>query len=368
MKWSDDDYDNDKSSGGGTQLTSMILGIVVFIVALFGMIIYVNRYDLGVSKHSSTVAVMETETETVSESLDDYISGETRTASDLDIWNMYPEETESSEENDSLPTEIEEEVENDPATDGKHTLVTNRDGSEEWVAINNYLTKSSIDVTGLVMIDNMMEYYKDGEQTSYAGVDISKYDGDVDFAALKKAGIQYVMIRVGARGYESGNILLDEYFSDNIEKASAANLDIGLYFYSQAINTEEAQIEAQTVLDNIGEYSVTYPIAIDMEYIDDDSSRIESMTTEQRTTVTKAFCDTIQSAGYTAMIYGNKEWLIKEINLSALTDYDIWLAQNAETPDYPYQYAMWQYSTNGDINGISENANLDISFIDYSIK
>jgi GH25 family lysozyme M1 (1,4-beta-N-acetylmuramidase) len=282
---------------------------------------------------------------------------------------MYPVETSSEAENDGMPTkQATESTENDPATDGHHTQVTDRDGTKEWLTINNYLPKSTIDPTNLVCQENIMKYYEDDKQTSYMGVDVSKYNTYVDYEALKKAGVQFVMIRVGARGYSSGNITMDDYFANNIKQASDAGLDIGLTFFSQAINVEEAQAEAQTVLSSIGEYQVNYPIAIDMEYIPDDTSRIENTNAEQKTTIIKAFCDAIKAAGYNPMIYGDKEWLLKEIHLTKLTGYDVWLAQNEDTPDYPYKFTMWQYATDETIDGISGNANLDISFIDFALK
>ena len=213
-----------------------------------------------------------------------------------------------------------------------------------------------------------MEYYEDGRQISFVGVDISKNNDYIDFVELKKAGIDFVMIRVGVRGYGTGQLMLDDYFFENIKRANDAGLEIGLYFFSQAITKDEAIEEANLVLENIGEYQITYPIAFDMELISGDTARIENLSREERTNIAKAFLDTIEDAGYKPMLYGNKEWLIKKVDLSKLTDYDIWLSQPGDLPDYPYKFTMWQYDTTAIVDGIAGYTNLNISFIDYSEK
>ena len=126
--------------------------------------------------------------------------------------------------------------------------------------------------------------------------------------------------------------------------------------------------EANVVIQSLAEYKIQYPVAFDMEYVDNDTARVEALSRADKTTITKAFLDTIQAAGYRPMIYGNKEWLIKRIDLSKLTAYDVWLSQSKDVPDYPYKFAMWQYTTSAEISGISGYANLNICFIDYSAR
>ncbi len=371
-------------------MMAMFVGIVLFTIAIFAIVIFVNRYKLGLSSRQSAA---ETAVETVEDedALSEFVSGETRTAEDLDIWNMYPIEAETTAENDALPAEEttpkdpagtagkpgegdpaqpgdDDEIMNAPENDGKHTLVTLRDGSQEWVTINNYLKKSEIDVTKLVKSGDVLTYAPEGEVTSYVGIDVSKYNDYIDFQDVKNDGVQFVMIRVGARGYESGKITIDDYFETNLKRASDAGLEIGLYFYSQAVTTDEAIEEANTVLEGIGDYDVTYPIAIDMEFVEGDTSRTEVLIPDTRTEIVNAFCDTIAEDGYIPMIYGDKEWLIKEVLLTKLQDYDIWLAQTGDTPDYPYRFTMWQYATDGKVDGISGTVDMNISFLDFSVK
>lgn len=179
----------------------------------------------------------------------------------------------------------------------------------------------------------------------------------------EKAGVDFVMLRVGARGYGSGQIVLDDYFVDNIKRATDAGLQIGVYFTSQAITEEEAVEESNIVLENIKDYKITYPVAFDMSFVDNDTTRIETVSRADKTKITKAFLDTIEAAGYKPLLYGDKEWLIKEIDLSKLSAYDVWLSQMEDVPDYPYRFTMWQYANDVTIDGIAGYANMNISLL-----
>lgn len=343
-----------------------IIGVTSFMVIILILILILNR---DTNKNPNAEAGNQTGQDLAQapENADPYPGIEKEddlTPEDFDFWDLYPEESPSPLPED----EVEEKVEEDPATDGRHTLVVSANGEEEWVLISPYLPKHEYDYTKLVMQSDLMKYYVDGKQVSYIGVDVSKYQDYIDFVKLKKAGVDFVMIRVGARGYGSGQLTVDDYFSENIKRATDAGLQIGLYFFSQAITTDEAVEEAELVLESIGDYEVRYPIAFDMESIPNDTARIDNLTREEKTRIAQAFLDTVQEAGYNPMLYGNKEWLIKKVDLSKLTDYDIWLSQPGDLPDYPYRFTMWQYTTTASIDGIAGYANLNISFIDYSEK
>lgn len=300
---------------------------------------------------------------------DQLVTGSTLSPEDLDFWDKYPVETkESTPPEESKPKEVETVETSDPATDGKHTLVKNRNGKEEWVLISPYLPKHEYDFTKLVCQSDLMQYYVDGKRVSYVGADISKYQDYIDFVRLKKAGIQFVMIRVGARGYGTGQIVMDDAFSDNIKRATDAGLQVGVYFSSQAITVEEAQEEAQLVLEAIGDYKLTYPIAIDMGFVENDAARIEALKKAEKTEIVKTFLDLVKENGYIGMIYGDKEWLVKELDMSKLTGYDVWLSQIQDVPDYPYRFTMWQYTRSANVDGIAGYVNLNISFIDYAEK
>ncbi|HKM33716.1 MAG TPA: glycoside hydrolase family 25 protein [Lachnospiraceae bacterium] len=364
MKLPDEYDDSPKLS---MTVVKMIIGVTVFMATILILVLIMNRKNHSTQSASPTMASATTDLNLDHGGIgnDEPVKSGTLSPDDFDFWDLYPEDT---VETVLAETEVEEKVKNDPATDGKHTLITNSMGEEEWVLISPYLPKNDYDYTKLVCQSNIMKYFIDGKQVSYVGTDLSKYQDYVDFVKLKKAGIDFVMLRVGSRGYGTGQLTIDDYYLDNIKRATDAGLDIGLYFYSQAISADEAVEEANVVLSNIGDYKITYPIAIDMELVANDTCRIENLTREEKTTITKKFLETIKNAGYLPMIYGNKEWLIKKIDLSKLTDYDVWLSQPGDIPDYPYKFTMWQYSTTTNIDGIAGYANMNVSFIDYSEK
>ena len=320
-----------------------------------------------------------TQTSSVVRPEEDKTSADHLTPGDLDFWSMYPEDkpedgnTETSAspsedrdsqqtaqpQDDDLPTE---------ATDGRHTLVVNRDGKEEWVLITPYLPRNNYDYTSLVLSSDRMSYYVDGKVTSYLGICVDKYDDYVDFNKISDAGIDFVMLRVGVRGYGTGTVTLDEYYADNISRASQAGLEIGLYFTSQATTVEEATEEALILTNAIADYNVSYPLAMDIGFVTGDTARIESLTRTEKTAVIRAFMDTVKAAGYTCALHADKEFLIKEIDLSKFTDVDIWLENNADLPDYPYAFTMWDYTNSAKVDGVSGNSDLTISFIDYTQK
>lgn len=365
-----DDYE--ERSGLTPTVVSTIMAVTLFVGTILVVVLLMNNQKENKTheiKPSHGVILDETEENLLSSGTDNIQYGGKLKPEDLDFWQYYQTETaKKPEESKVSPSKEPEVVENDPSTDGKHTLVTYANGKEEWVLISPYLPKHEYDFTKLVCQSDLMKYYVDGKQTSFVGADISKYQDYVDFVKLKKAGVNFVMIRVGARGYGSGQLVLDEYFEDNIKRASDAGLQVGLYFFSQAITTDEAVEEANMVLEHIGEYRIDYPIAFDMEHIENDNARIDGLSKAEKTAITKAFLDTIQDSGHKAMIYGNKEWLIKEIDMSKLTAYDVWLSQLQDVPDYPYKFTMWQYKQDASIDGIAGYASLNVSFIDYTEK
>ena len=366
-----EDFD-DHSSLAPTVVMS-ILAVTLFVALILVMVLFLNHKPKstqtakGSQQADSAQAIQEAASPVILyPETDELVSGSGLHPDDFDFWDMYPEETATPE-----PTEEPEETaapEDDPSTDGKHTLVQYADGKEEWVLISPYLPKHEYDFTKLVCQSDLMKYYENGKQVSYVGVDISKFQDYVDFVKVKKAGIDFVMIRLGARGYGTGQLILDEYFHDNIKRATDAGLAVGVYFYSQAISEAEAVEEANMVIENLRDYAISYPVAFDMELVDNDAARTEILTRDEKTTIAKTFMDTITAAGYKTLLYGNKEWLLKEIDMSKLTAYDVWLSQAADIPDYPYKFSMWQYSYEGFVDGITGYVDMNISFVNYSEK
>lgn len=214
---------------------------------------------------------------------------------------------------------------------------------------------------------NGLKYYtENGKKVSLEGVDVSSHQKDIDWVKVKAAGIDFAIIRVGFRGYGTGAIVLDEYFTKNIEGALSAGLDVGVYFFSQALNEEEAIEEANVVLEQIKNYNITYPVVYDAEDISGDTARTDGLLGAQITSNCIAFCEKVKEAGYTPMIYANKRWFLTRLDLTRLTDYDLWHAAYVDAPDTPYMYTMWQYSSTGTVDGISGPVDLNVSFVDYA--
>lgn len=203
----------------------------------------------------------------------------------------------------------------------------------------------------------------------FNGIDVSVYQGTIDWTKVNESGIDFAMIRAGYRGYgDKGSLVEDTMFAKNALGAKINKIDIGVYFYSQAINIEEAKEEAKFVVSLIKKYGidVKYPIAIDTELSPMGTGRADNISKEKRTEVVKAFCETIKQLGYKPMIYANKYWLYDNLNVQQISQYDIWLAHYIESTDYKYQYMMWQYTNTGKVDGITGNVDKNYCYKKYN--
>ncbi len=198
--------------------------------------------------------------------------------------------------------------------------------------------------------------------TGIMGIDVSKWNGTIDWNQVKASGINYVIIRCGYRGSSAGGLIEDPKYKVNIDGATKAGLKVGVYFFSQAIDEVEAVQEASMVLSLVKGYKISYPIFLDVEA---SGGRADNISKETRTAVCKAFCKTIQNSGYTAGIYANKTWLTSKIDTSQLGSYKIWLAQYAAQPTYTGRYEIWQYKDSGSVPGISGHVDLNLSYLGY---
>ncbi len=215
--------------------------------------------------------------------------------------------------------------------------------------------------------DYRMEYVVDGEVSSYFGIDVSSYQGDIDWDAVRSDGVEFAILRIGVRGYgEEGNIKIDDKFFQNYDGARKAGLDIGVYFYSQAISVEEAVEEAKFVLEQLGDRKLEYPIVFDWEPVDasttDSPPRTEDIMPGTLTLCAVAFCETIRDAGYEAMIYTNKKMAYIKYDMRKFADYPVWLALYNTDLTYYYDFDMWQYGF-GKVDGIEGDVDLDIAMI-----
>ena len=200
---------------------------------------------------------------------------------------------------------------------------------------------------------------------SILGVDVSSYQGYIDWQQVADAGIEFAIIKCAGRGYgEAGRLYTDNYWRTNYEGAKNAGLAVGVYFFSQAITPEEAVEEAEYVLALLDGMPLEMPIVYDWEYIDpataDGVPRTIAMSARDLTDCSKAFCDTIEAAGYDSMIYFNANQSHKKMYLEELTDYPFWLASYTTELNYPYKIDMWQYTDSGSVPGISGSADLNL--------
>ena len=196
------------------------------------------------------------------------------------------------------------------------------------------------------------------------GIDVSKYQGKIDWAKVKQDGIDFAMIRVGYRGYGSGKIVMDPYFKQNIQGARANGIHVGVYFYSVAKNEMEALEEANWTINAIKEYNITYPVAFDLE--DFNRHRLSGVSYTQLNKNAVVFLNRIQSVGYTPMHYGSKSTFGPIWNMNTLNKYKVWLAHYTDKTNYSGKYNMWQYTSNGKVSGISGLVDLNIAYFKLS--
>lgn len=213
--------------------------------------------------------------------------------------------------------------------------------------------------------DGQMQYVENGEIVSHKGIDVSKYQGNINWQKVAADNVEYAFIRLGLRGYGSGNIALDEYFNKNMNGAAAAGIKTGVYFFTQAVSVEEAVEEADYVLKNIAPYNVTYPVVLDVEMITTDEGRANNVPQKERTDIAIAFCEKIKAAGYTPMIYGNVKCFTKMLDMARLNDYEKWYAFYDNYMYMPYNVGIWQYTEKGKVAGIGTNVDLNISYKEY---
>ena len=210
-----------------------------------------------------------------------------------------------------------------------------------------------------------IQYEKDGKRAAQ-GIDVSVYQGDIDWKAVAESGIDFAMIRLGYRGYSQGSLQLDECFQTNIQGALDAGLDVGVYFFSQATTVLEAEAEADFVLEAIRSYPIQYPVVFDWEYITADAARTDGMTGEEITQCAAAFCELVSAAGYTPMVYFNQDMGYLVYELDQLNAFSFWLAEYDSRPDFYYGFEMWQYTHTGAVPGIEGSVDLNLSFQAFS--
>lgn len=197
------------------------------------------------------------------------------------------------------------------------------------------------------------------------GIDISKWNGKVDFKKIKESGIDFVIIRAGYRGTESGTMFEDPLFETNMKGAIAAGLKVGVYFFSVAITKEEALEEAAWVTSKIAKYPITYPVVFDFETFGD---RAANLTNTERTDNALAFLSYVKAKGYQGMMYSSKNAYLNRFETSRFAGYKIWLAHYTTKTDYKGKYHMWQYTSEGKVPGVNGKVDMNVAYFKYTLE
>ena len=303
-------YDTKQNKSGGKRLIIILVAIVLSAVLIIGLTFAVTRILIPRTAEESTSATSAGEIVTI---------------------------------NDSVMGDIELQT-------------------VEGAEVNTYTADN------LVTDENgIPAYYENGQKISHLGVDLSEFQGDVDFAAMKQAGVEFVMLRIGGRYYgDDGVLYTDHNFDTNYEKAKAAGLKVGAYFFSQAISAADAKEEAAYTIEKLGGRTLDYPIGFDWENIQEEAARTDHVTGDQLTDIAEAFCDAVNAAGFKSIVYSNTSQMLIMYDFETMKDYDFWLADYREFPTMYYKFDMWQYSKEGKIDGVEGTVDMNLSFTDFS--
>lgn len=223
---------------------------------------------------------------------------------------------------------------------------------------------SPYDFSGLSQQNGRFSYSENGVEKSQTGIDVSEMQGTIDWEQVASDGIQFAFVRAGYRGTTEGGLFADARLNENLTGAANAGLQTGVYFYSQATSVEEAQEEADFVLDQLGGRKLDLPITFDHEKDTTVNARGNNVDRDTLTAAALAFCQRIEQAGYRSMVYGNKVDIAR-MNLDSLGDRPVWFAEyNALRPSGQFDFVMWQYSNTGSVAGISTPVDMNLRFTD----
>lgn len=194
------------------------------------------------------------------------------------------------------------------------------------------------------------------------GIDVSKWNKEIDWEVVKAEGVDFAIIRCGYRGSAGGWLIEDPYFLKNLTGAKKAGIKVGVYFFTQAVDMAEAVEEASMAVSLLGGEKLDYPVFIDTEGAG-GNGRADNLDAGTRTAVVNAFCRTIENAGLTSGVYASRNWYLNNLNLDDLEDWKIWLAEYRQTPEYDGRHDMWQYTSSGTVAGIEGRVDLNVSYM-----
>ena len=277
--------------------------------------------------------------------------------------NTSNSDTQNTEIKDSNITELTRE---------ELVKLANRSGSS-WEFLAYLYPDFAIyrDADDGYILEPVREYLKKNEydwtdkSAAHLGIDVSQHQGYVDWEQVSASGVKFAFIRVGYRGYASGNIVKDERFEANIQNALDNGIPVGVYFATKARNVNEAKEEVEWIVEQIKDYDVTWPVVMDFE-IKDETDRVANLDIDTRTEIAITACDAIKAAGYTPMIYGYAQMFIAKLDYTKLEAYAKWFAQYMNAPHYPYAFQIWQASEDGTIDGIRESVDINYSMVDFA--
>lgn len=386
------DYMPNDDNESYKKTVAMCVAAASLVVLLFLVVLYINSDKANKAKMANANAIEEVEDENVLRDEHSNLKSE-----DLSFWNDVsksdeeevskepevqatpykdPDKKSSSKDNSNTVKDDEYnedevgegslmDLDDDDEVDENHIAVVDKDNKKKLYEIIPTLEKNDYDFEeNLTQTDDIISY-KDDSIESRMGLNLSNYNGNVDFGKVKDAGVDFVMLRLGSRGYGTGVINLDEKFVEYAQNAAVNNILIGAYFSSQAITETEAIEEANYTVGAIGTFNVKYPVAIDIEDIGEDDARTSDLTVKERTAIVKAFCDTVKNYGYKPVVCASRDMLIAGLDLEELDSYDVWVSDGKIPTDYPYDFSMWKYNKSGKIDGIDGRVDLSISFKNY---
>lgn len=248
-------------------------------------------------------------------------------------------------------------------TTGNKIQINDSTLGEIWITELDGVPKNELNNDNFTSDSTFKYYSENGKAASLEGIDISSYSGDVDWNKVKDSGVDFVIVRIGGRGYgNEGALYTDDRALEYIEGAHNSGLKVGGYFFSQAINTEEAVEEADYVKSILGDTKLEFPVAYDWEIIKDEDARTDNVSAAEATNCARAFCDRIIEHGYNTMLYSPSRELYFKYDLSRLADIDIWYCEYSDVPTFYYQFSMWQYSSTGKVDGIDADVDMNICF------
>ena len=364
-----DDFDMSEEPSGAVKAIFALVVVLLVVVILAIMYFWVyDKDEVSVADVTGDEIVVDFESMLNSES-DDFVSTS-------ESFHNQEEQVEAVSKFDKELTEEQTSVfdSNNQAEEGETAEEQASQAEEQDPQNDNNAVQSEVgaatEITKILVSDSAVET---AEAT--LGIDVSKYQGTIKWNEVAAAGINFAMIRVGYRTTGSGEIIEDSNARYNLQEATKNGIKAGVYFYSTAVTEAEAIEEAKWVKELIASYKITYPVAYDCEGYENVNSRQYGMGKEVRTSIAKAFMDEIYKGGYTPMFYSSKgeltadsKWLTSELEKS----YKIWLSWYPTqafpaTPkaDYAGNHAMWQYTNNGTIAGISTAVDVNVAYFGY---